>query len=397
MQRRAFLVESGRAALGISCAPFVTVLQARQAPSAAPDRPAKNLIKDLEDEISELMTAAQVPGVSIALVRDGALFWRRGFGVKDIRSKARVDENTTFEAASTTKPVFAYAVMKLHERGVLDLDTPLTKYTSERILEGDPRLDLITARHVLSHMTGLPNWRSKAQPMAIAFRPGEQWRYSGEGYSFLQAVVTRLTGSRVDQSACGKFELGLQVCATDPVIDEYMGANILRPFGMRSSGFMWTREMEANIAWGHDPKGQPLAASRKPTAAAVARYGMAGGLCTTPTDYARFLMQVISPQSPDAFRLTRASLAEMLRPQVTHAPPQRSWALGWEISHTDTGDVIRHGGGNPGYSCFVAGSVARQTGYVIMTNSEENGAFGVIAKLIAGDTLSDFLGGRLQF
>ena len=384
MQRREFFV--------ISFAPFATALQGRQAPSAAT---STNLIKALETEISDLMNAAQVPAVSIALVKDGALFWRRGFGVKDIRSKARVDENTTFEAASTSKPVFAYAVMKLHERGVLNLDTPLRKYTSERILEGDPRLDLITARHVLSHTSGLPNWRSKAQPMAIAFKPGEQWRYSGEGYSYLQAVVTRLTGSRVDQSACGKFELGLQVCATNPVIDEYMQANVLRPFGMRSSGFMWTREMEENIAWGHDPKGQPLATSRKPAAAAVARYGMAGGLCTTPTDYSRFLMQVISPRPADAFRLTRASLAEMLRPHVKHEP-QRSWALGWQVTHTDTGDFISHGGGNPGYSCFVAGSVARQTGYVIMTNSEENGAFNVIAKLIAGDTLSGFLGGKLR-
>lgn len=395
MRRREFFIESGRAALGMSFAPFSTALQSHQAPSAARAQTPKNLIKDLETEIPDLMNAAQVPAVSIALVRDGALFWRRGFGVKDIRSKARVDEHTTFEAASTTKPVFAYAVMKLRERGVLDLDTPLTTYTSERILEGDPRLDLITARHVLSHTSGLPNWRSKTQPMAIAFSPGEQWRYSGEGYSYLQAVVTRLTGSRVDQRACGKFELGVQVCATDPVIDEYMQGNVLRPFRMRSSGFMWTREMEANIARGHDPKGRPLVESRKPTGPAVARYGMAGGLCTTPTDYARFLMQVISPQPADAFRLTHASLVEMLRPHVTHAP-QRSWALGWEISHTETGDFIRHGGLNPGYSCFVAGSVARQTGCVIMTNSEENGAVGVIDKLIAGDTLSGFLGGKLQ-
>lgn len=385
MQRREFLSETGRAALALSLAPWAATVHGQT---------SRNFLKDLETEVTELMTTAKVPGVSIALVKDGALFWRRGFGVKDIRSKARVDEDTTFEAASTTKPVFAYAVMKLCERGVIDLDTPLTKYTPERILEGDPRLDQITARHVLSHTSGLPNWRSKSQPMAIAFTPGDRWRYSGEGFSYLQAVVARLTGSHVDQNACGKFELGLQVCAMEPAIDSYLQANVLRPFDMRSSGIMWTKAMETNLAWGHDPKGQPLAGSRKPSTPAVARYGVAGGLCTTPTDYARFLMQVISPRPADAFRLTRASLAEMLTPQVKYEP-QRSWALGWEISHTDNGDFIRHGGGNPGYSCFVAGSVPRQTGYVIMTNSEEIGFFGVIAKLIAGDTLSRFFGGKL--
>jgi CubicO group peptidase (beta-lactamase class C family) len=73
-----------------------------------------------------------------------------------------------------SKPVFAYAVMKLCEKGVMDLDTPLTNYTPERFLEGDPRLDLITARRVLSHTTGFPNWRSEKTPLAIQFTPGER-------------------------------------------------------------------------------------------------------------------------------------------------------------------------------------------------------------------------------
>lgn len=70
--------------------------------------------------------------------------------------------------------------------------------------------------------------------------------------------------------------------------------------------------------------------------------------------------------------------------------------MGWEINHTENGDFIRHGGGNPGYSCFVAASVERKSGYVVMTNSEDNGYLGVIAKLIAGDTLSRVIGGKLR-
>jgi CubicO group peptidase (beta-lactamase class C family) len=73
---------------------------------------------------------------------------------KDFVSRAPVDHDTVFEAASVSKTVFAYVVLKLCEKGVLDLDTPLTKYTPDRFLEGDPRLDLITARRVLSHTTG---------------------------------------------------------------------------------------------------------------------------------------------------------------------------------------------------------------------------------------------------
>jgi CubicO group peptidase (beta-lactamase class C family) len=149
------------------------------------------------------------------------------------------------------------------------------------------------------------------------------------------------------------------------------------------------------LAWGHDPKGQPLKASRKPSGPAVARYGVAGGLSTTPTDYAKFLIEIVAPKPPDAFRLTQASLTEMVRPQVKRTA-ESSWALGWHVSHTATGDFISHGGGNPGYSCFVAASLERKCGYVIMTNSEDIGFTEVIAKLIAGDTLTRFLGGKLE-
>ena len=121
---------------------------------------------------------------------------------------------------------------------------------------------------------------------------------------------------------------------------------------------------------------------------------MLGGLCTTPTDYSKFLIEIIAPKPSDAFRLNKDSLEAMLRPQVKRNS-QSSWALGWDIAHTENGNFIRHGGGNPGYSCFVAASVERKSGYVIMTNGENSGFYGVIAKLISGEILSQFLGGKL--
>ena len=157
-----------------------------------------------------------LPGLSIAIIKDGKLGWRRGFGIKNSASKEPVDNATVFEAGSMGKPVFAYAVMKLCERGVINLDTPLTKYTSERFLEGDPRLELITARHVLSHTSGFQNWRSDKEPLKIHFTPGEKYLYSGEGYSYLQSVVTQVTrpsasnfGAKVRPSSTS-----LAVCGT---------------------------------------------------------------------------------------------------------------------------------------------------------------------------------------
>jgi CubicO group peptidase (beta-lactamase class C family) len=209
----------------------------------------------------------------------------------------------------------------------------------------------------------------------------------------LQSVVTHLTGGHVNPKDCGRFEAGFEVCATEPSIDAYMKANLLVPFGMTSSGYLWNDTIESHVARGHDEKGAPYADRRKPSGPAVARYGMAGGLCTTATDYAKFLIEIIDPKASDAFRLNKSSLEEMLRPQVKRNP-QSSWALGWQINHTESGNFIRHGGNNPGFNCFVAASVDRKSGYVIMTNSE-NGYNGVITKLIGGEILSRFLGGKL--
>jgi CubicO group peptidase (beta-lactamase class C family) len=319
------------------------------------------------------------------------LLWSRGFGVKDSTSKVPVDNDTVFEAGSTSKPVFAYLVMKLCEKGVMNLDTPLIKYTSERFLKDDPRLDLITARHVLSHTCGFQNWRSAGDPLAIHFTPGEKWSYSGEGYSYLQSAVTNLTG-HVNPNECEKFEADLEVCATD--IDVYLKANILDPFGMASSGYFWTDAIERHLAAGHDPEGKPTGINRKPSRPALARYASAGGLATTPTDYMKFVIEVIDPKPSDEFRLKKELVDEMLRPQVTRTDSS-SWALGWEIEHTENGDYLRHGGANPGYQCLVAASVEHRSGYMIMTNGE-NGYYGVIAPLITGEILSKFLGSKLR-
>ena len=392
MPRRKFLVEGSQTAMSFFLLPLVACSQGNQISAELADgNPWKTPIADLEKQIPKLMEESHVPGLSIAIIKDAKLLWRRAFGVKNRASKEPVDNDTVFEMASVSKTVFAYAVMKLCEKGVMNLDTPLIKYTSERFLNEDPRLDLITARQVLSHTSGFQNWRSDAEPLKIHFTPGEKFSYSGEGYSYLQSVVTRLTG-QVNPNEHGTFEAGVKVYATD--LDAYMRRNLFVPFGMASSGYLWSNTIEKHMAPGHDEKGQPTKLNRKPYGPSVARYGAAGGLCTTPTDYAKFLIEIIAPKPSDAFRLNQDSLEEMQRPQVK-VNDSTSWALGWRIQHTEKGNFIIHAGGNPGYSCFVAASVERKSGLVIMTNGD-NGYL-VIDKLLLGETLHQFLGAKMPY
>jgi CubicO group peptidase (beta-lactamase class C family) len=370
MQRREFLAETGQAALGFSVLALVTRAQRNQKSAELQDSAsARTLIADLERQIPKLLAEAIVPGLSIAIIKDAKLLWRRGFGVRERGSEVPVDNDTVFEAASVSKTVFAYAVMKLCEKGVIGLDTPLTKYSAKPFLEGDPRLELITARHVLSHTSGFQNWRSDKEPLQIHFTPGEKYLYSGEGYSYLQSVVTQVTGQPIEQ---------------------FMQANVFGPFGMTSSGYIWNDTFEHRAARPHDAKGKAFA-NKKRTAADAARFAAAGELHTTPADYAKFLLEVIAPKESDAFRLNQKSLQEMLRPQVK-VDNSSSWALGWRITHTAKGNLIVHGGDNDGFHAFVAASVERKSGYVIMTNGE-NGTE-IINKLILGETiLNRFLTG----
>jgi CubicO group peptidase (beta-lactamase class C family) len=345
--RRDFLARSGYAALG-------GVLLSRTRGRAAQltgDAAWRALLADLEAQIPPLMTELLVPGVSVALIRDGAIAWRRAFGTKDAATKQPADPDTIFEAASMSKPVFAYAVMKLCEKKVLDLDTPLVTYGAPPPLNDDPRVKLITARHVLSHTTGFQNWRSEKEPLRIHFAPGTQYRYSGEGYAWLQAVVAHVTRQ-----------------PTEP----FMKANLLDPFGMRSSGYVWNDTFTARAARPHDVKGQPED-NRRSTVSDVARYGAAGALQCTPSEYATFLIETLVPKPADAFRLTAASLAEMRRPHIKEPNEWGARGLGWQLVHTKDGDLVQHGGDNRGFHAFAVASIERRFGAVVMTNGE-NGA-----------------------
>ena len=345
--RRDFLVRSGHAALGAALFSHASSHAAQLTGDAA----WRALTTDLEAQIPPLMTELLVPGVSLVLIRDGAIAWRRAFGVKDASTNRPVDTETIFEAASMSKPVFAYVVLKLCEKKVLDLDTPLVTYAAPPLLDGDPRVKLITARHVLSHSTGFQNWRSDSEPLRIHFTPGTQYQYSGEGFAWLQAVVSHVTGQP---------------------IEPFMKANLFEPFGMTTSGYIWNETFAARAARPHDVKGRPED-NRKRTAADVARYAAAGDLESTPTEYARFLLEMIAPRPPDAFRLTAASLKEMCRPHVKEPNAWGARGLGWQLVHTDQGEIIQHGGDNRGFHAFAVASIERRFGAVVMTNGE-NGA-----------------------
>jgi CubicO group peptidase (beta-lactamase class C family) len=361
MRRRNFLKYAAQSSFGLSLIPLSACSHTKQTPSKSnPALSWRPVVASFETQIPKLMAEADVPGLSIALIHEAKLVWRRGFGFSEAPAKIPVDNDTVFEAGSMSKPVFAYVALKLCEKGVIGLDIPLSKYAPEPFLTGDPRLELITPRHILSHTSGFQNFRSKNDSLKIHFDPGSQYRYSGEGYYYLQSVITHLKG-RVYRNDCAKFEADLEVCATD--IGDFMKRHILAPFGMTSSAYA--------------------------TGPGAARYAAVGGLLTTPTDYAKFMIEVLNPKQPDAFRLKRETIDEMLRPhvKVVNGPYTSSWALGWQIQ--DNG-LINHGGDNKGFHSHAIASRKTKSGFVVMTNGD-NGPR-LIQKLFTEPALDRFFG-----
>jgi CubicO group peptidase (beta-lactamase class C family) len=372
MRRREFLEQCGRGAFACALPPFSGAATRRDPPEGQDAGDLRSLVDRLKHSLPQWMAEAAVPGAGIAIIADGKLAWRGSFGLSDGASRKAVDHATMYEAASMSKPAFAYVVMKLCETGLMKLDTPLTQYTPDRFLADDSRLEQITTRHVLSHTSGFQNWRSEKDPLSIHFTPGERHLYSGEGYNYLQTVVTRLLGQ--------PFE-------------SYMKQWLLAPLGMASSGYVWNDVFARRMARPHDANGTPLE-NKKSTQEAVARYGSAGALLTTPTDFAKFVIAIIAPRPRDTFHLAPSSVAEMLRPHVKLEGGRypASWALGWQIFHNADRDFIYHGGDNEGFHCFAVASVAGRSGLVVMTNGE--GGTAVLQRVLIDGVTQAFLSNK---
>ncbi len=307
----------------------------------------KRLIPPLMDEL-------QVPGLQIALLRDGRLDGLASFG-HAAHGGAEVSDATLFEAASMSKPVFAHLAMQQVEQGKLRLDLPVSAYLPDAITPRQAWADEITLRHLLSHSSGLPNWRPGGDddpqaPLLIGFKPGSRYRYSGEGYGLAQRVVEQVTGQ--DLQALARQQL-------------------FGPLGMDHSSFVWTPNPRTRRAAGHDETGQALPERHYTQAHA------AYTLSTTAADYARFVAAVL-----DGPLLPPAARRAMVSPQIPASPerqpiPRRGapadrevfWGLGWGIDSATQADVIYHSGTNSsGFRAYSQFSPTRRSGLVFLSN-----------------------------
>lgn len=363
ISRRKFIAKNASGAVALYALGGSALVNAQQRDVKLDRDPLGKLAADLQQFIPRMMLHVGVPGLSIAVIRDGRLIWNQGFGVRNNETREPVTIETPFEAASFSKAAFAYAVLKLCEQGKLSLDSPLWNYRPDYFLPAsDPRSKLITARMILSHTSGL-RYRPDDKSVQIHSTPGEQWFYSAMGYGYLQRIVEHVTGQPVE---------------------DFMQAMLLRPFGMSNSSYDWNERYEKTAARGHDANGKRVpgqnfyelfrgfSAEDKAKILRVqpedAAPGAGFSLTTTPTDYARYLIEILKPSAGDTIHLSSGSLKEMLKPQIKISTPI-SWGLGWTIENGEVGTAFYHYGNSGTSQHLAVGLKQQQAGVVIMTNS----------------------------
>jgi CubicO group peptidase (beta-lactamase class C family) len=328
-----------------------------------------------------MLELAAVPGLALGTVENGAV-WNGGFGRASNAENAAVSNTTVFEAVSLGKPVFAYAVLRLADRGTIDLNRPLFDYLPIEDAN-NARMRLVTAAHVLSHSTGLLNWREQPGPLIPASQPGTRFSYSGEAYYYLQRVIESVT---------------------ERPFARLMREEVLDPLGMTTSSYVWMPQFSAYKAAGRDQHGLeadeygligrrteeiaekwgkplmdwryedalravPLVNPAWPVLPLYMIPNAAGSLLTTVNDYTRFLTRLVARAPAPGLDLSSAMRAAMVVPR-TRLNRVLSWGLGWGIQRDQHGEVLWHWGANNSFRNFVLADPAGGRAVVVFTNSE---------------------------
>ena len=288
----------------------------------------KELVLQLNRSIPELMDIASIPGLSFVLYDTSGIIWKGDFGVENVISKKPVNEGTIFFAASLSKVVFAYNVLRLVDINKIDLDKPLINYIPIEYFEeeykkiDDKRFNNITARMVLNHSSGIPDMGSFNKSVKIDFLPGSRFRYSGEAYYLLQKAVEYIESKTINE-----------------VIKTY----VFDPLEMNNSSFILNKKFGNSIATGHDKQKKP-GIFNVFLIFNINKAHMGRSLLTTSTDYAKFLVALMRGQG-----LNMETSEKMLSPQINAGNMNNGtvfWGLGLGIEDVKNYESLYWHNGN---------------------------------------------------
>jgi CubicO group peptidase (beta-lactamase class C family) len=341
-------------------------------PPVTPTQDLNAFSTQLDDQMPQWLQQYHVPGVAVALVRNGGVVWSKGYGIADEARGLPITNDTVFQVASISKAVTAWGVMRLVEKGHLNLDAPVEEYlTRWHLPPSSYDAKGVTIRRLLSHSAGLsvqgypglppeeplPSLEESlsgnnggAGSVRIQMEPGTQFKYSGGGYTLLQLVIEEVTGDS---------------------FSNFMQREVLDPLGMNHSSFEWRDDLRPATATGYS-------FNKKPYPNYLFTEKAAAGLYTTAPDLARFVAaEMVGPNGEPAGRgiIAPTTLTKMYTPVVQLQGMEmllgESMGLGHFIETLPDGTkAISHGGGNQGWQLEFMTLPEQREGIVILTNSD---------------------------
>jgi len=314
-------------------------------------------VSEIEHFIESQMKATGSPGVSLAVINNGEVAFHMVKGQSSPGQK--ITTKTIFEGASLSKPLFAFFTLQLVEQGVLDLDTPLYTYLPYPDIAQDERYKKITARMVLSHRTGFPNWRDENGKvgLTIDFEPGTQFQYSGEGFQYLALVLQKLLG-------------------TDPNgLQALFNKQVAKPLGLKHTRFIQDTRNEKNKALAFkDGKWLPAYFHGDK------EFGSAYGIHSEAKDFAKWIIALMEKKG-----LSTSSYNELFKNQTTLPEDNDNRrhgithvTLGFYSGVLPIGQIYGHGGNNgKRFTSLFFFNPETKWGAVLFTNSSYGEQMGI--------------------
>jgi CubicO group peptidase (beta-lactamase class C family) len=316
----------------------------------------------LTSEIEKIMESENIPAISIAFINDNKMVYHKALGVSDIEAKESVSDQSIFEAASLSKPIFAYFVMKMVEKGVIDLDKPLFEYLPHPGIAPESQEDakLITARMVLAHQTGFPN-HSNGELIKLAFKPGTDFMYSGEAYQYLAAIIGMQNG------------IGYKADLNELFQNEVTG-----PLKMSHSTFVWDDYLTTHKVFGHNNDGKPTDDSPRVGSGDGTTFFAYASLHSEANEYAKFILAMLKREG-----LKSETFDKMLE-EHTHFKDdnplkqeigQTGWGLGFAQKRTAGYTMHMHTGNNHDFQAYAMFVPEKKYGIVVFTNCDKMKSF----------------------
>ncbi|MFH5834253.1 serine hydrolase domain-containing protein [Halalkalibaculum sp. DA384] len=350
--------------------------------------PVDTFTQQLDTRVLSLMDSYDIPGTAIALVKNEDIIWSDAYGYADIEQQKKLTIDAVCRTESISKSVTAWGVMKLVERGLINLDDPVQQYLrSWSLPESEYNLNEVTIRRLLSNSAGLPlgslgeeyspNIQKPSlrqylnKEVQLTYEPGSNFEYSNPGFNLLELLIQEVTGRD---------------------FNDYMVIEVLIPLGMHNSNFDWDEEFSSRVPMGYDLQGNPVPPYVYP-------YKASGGLFSTVEDIARFAIAGMAPGNKRQSKiLSEDSIQTMHISQINVSGIFGFVADGYGFGHfietlPDGKKAVWHGGQGHGWMTHFHVIPETGDGIVIFSNSQRS--WPLIAHVLSD--WSRWIGGTVKF